>query len=156
MKEKYEHEDSFYKALEQGRIRAYYQPMYTAEGFRIASAEALCRWEKPDGSMILPDDFIPMLEETGEICLLDWHMAERICRLLSEMRYKNMEPVPISLNLSRRHSEEWDAAEHLASVADAYCLDHRLVEAEITETYASRDGNLQKMIRKIRENGFHG
>ncbi len=40
---------------------------------------------------------------------------------------------PLSVNLSRRHVEEWNTAEHLSSIVDYYALEHELIEVEITE-----------------------
>ena len=144
----------YYKAMEQNRIKPFFQPQYTANGFKVAAAEALCRIEIPDGTYILPEEFIGGLEYTGEICDLDWHMVKMVCSLLSEMRYRTGKQIPIAVNLSRRHTEEWDAAEHLCSIVDSCGLNHDLIEVEITETYDEHDILLNDMIAKIRSKGF--
>ena len=144
----------YYKALEQNRIKAYFQPMYTTNGFSIASAEVLCRMILPDGKIVLPEDYIQRLEYTGEICSLDWHMVKEACSALSEMRYRIGRYTPLSVNLSRRHVEEWNTAEHLCSIVDSYALEHEVIEVEITETYKGHDLLLKEMIGKIREKGF--
>ena len=144
----------YYKAMEQNRIKAYFQPMYATNGFKIASAEVLCRMILPDGKVVLPEEYIQRLEYTGEICSLDWHMVKEACSALSEMRYRIGRYTPLSVNLSRRHVEEWNTAEHLSSIVDYYALEHELIEVEITETYNEHDFLLQEMIEKIREKGF--
>ncbi|MCR5627136.1 MAG: EAL domain-containing protein, partial [Lachnospiraceae bacterium] len=126
--------ESFYKALEKDRIQPFYQPQFKSNGFDIVSAEALCRWVRSDGSLILPVDFPPLTEESGEICMLDWFIIDRVCSFLAEMLFMNERPVPVSVNLSRRHVEEMNAAEHLCTIVDAYRLNHDLIEVEITET----------------------
>lgn len=144
----------YYKALEQNRIKPYFQPMYTTNGFTIASAEVLCRMILPDGRIALPEEYIQRLEYTGEICSLDWYMVKEACSTLSEMRYRMGRYTPLSVNLSRRHVEEWNTAEHLSSIVDYYSLEHELIEVEITETYNEHDFLLQEMIEQIRGKGF--
>ena len=63
--------DKVVNAIETHEIKAYYQPQYDANSGRLVSAEALVRWEKPNGEIISPDKFIPRLEETDDINLLD-------------------------------------------------------------------------------------
>ena len=63
-------------AIESREIKAYYQPQYDANTGRLVSAEALVRWEKANGEIVSPDSFIPELEKTEAINLLDWFMAE--------------------------------------------------------------------------------
>ncbi len=87
----------------------------------------------PDGKVVLPEEYIQGLEYTGEICSLDWHMVKEACSALSEMRYRMGIYTPLSVNLSRRHVEEWNTAEHLSSIVDYYALEHELIEVEITE-----------------------
>ena len=152
--EKFDVMKEYYNALQQNRIRAYFQPMYTTNGFRVASAEVLCRMEMYDGTMILPEKFIKKLESTGEICSLDWYMVKEACSILSDMRFMIGEITPLSVNLSRRHVEEWNPADHLSSIVDSYALDHKLIEIEITETYNEKDFLLKDMIDQIRAKGF--
>ncbi len=146
--------DTFYKALEKGRIQPFYQPQYRADGFEIISAEALCRWVRCDGSIIMPDIFLPLLEKTSEICMLDWQMIEKVCRLLSDMKFMDEKPVPVCVNMSRRHAEEMDASEHLCSIVDSYGISHDMIEVEITETCLGEKENVRQMIANIREKGF--
>lgn len=152
--EKFDIMKEYYRALEQNRIKAFFQPLYTANGFKIVSAEVLCRMIMTDGRVVLPEEFIQRLEFTGEICSLDWYMVKEACSTLSEMRYRIGRYTPLSINLSRKHTEEWDVAEHLSSIVDSYALEHKLIEVEITETSKSNDILLEDMIKRIRSKGF--
>ena len=59
----------FPEAIRNEEFQVYYQPKVHTETGRIIGAEALCRWFH-EGKMISPGDFIPMLEETDDICTL--------------------------------------------------------------------------------------
>ena len=146
--------NEFYTALEQNRIVPYFQPIYTSNGFEISCAEVLCRMELTNGRIILPDEFIPTLEITSEIGLLDWYMVKKACTFLSEMRYRIGRMIPLSVNLSRKHAMEWDTAGHLSGIADSYAIDHKYIGVEITETSRGDIDKLKTMIKSLRNKGF--
>ena len=145
----------YYSAITDNRIKAFYQPVYRLHKFStITAAEALCRIVMKDGSIMMPDKFIPILEETGEICTLDWIMIDRVCSAIRDI-HEGMDPgIVISVNFSRCHVEEWDAVERLVSVAEFYGIPHDRIEIEITETYKTDDFLLIFMMKRLRSEGF--
>ena len=145
----------YYEAMREDRIKAYYQPVYHIEESCLVSAEALCRIMTRDGKIITPDSFIPILERTGEICALDWHMIDRACAMAFDIIAETVSDIRIAVNFSRYHVNEWDAVEHLCSIVDSYFLDHDRIEIEITESYRARDYLLNDMMQKLRSGGFH-
>ncbi|WP_258096727.1 EAL domain-containing protein, partial [Klebsiella pneumoniae] len=63
-------------AIRRKEVFAVYQPVMALDDGRCVGAEALVRWRLPDGSIVLPDRFIPMAEEVGAIhaitrCMID-------------------------------------------------------------------------------------
>ncbi len=71
---------NFEKALENGWIQVYYQPIVRTMTKTVCSCEALARWIDPEYGMISPGQFIPVLEETGQIYRLDLYVFEQVCR----------------------------------------------------------------------------
>ena len=67
------------EALRNREIKAYYQPLYETVSHRLVGAEALSRWEKRNGEIIRPSEFIPELEKSNAILALDWYMYE-VCK----------------------------------------------------------------------------
>ena len=118
-------------AIENKEIRAFYQPQYDCNSGRLVSAEALVRWVKPNGTIIPPDDFIPELEKTQDINVLDWFMAEEACKTILEL---GDSAVPIGVNFSRWHVKEPDFARKLQSLLATYGISPRMFEVEITES----------------------
>jgi len=59
------------QALENGEFKLYLQPKFSPKDLSVIGAEALTRWIKPDGTVVFPDQFIPILESTGRIVELD-------------------------------------------------------------------------------------
>ena len=72
-------------AMESGELQAYYQPQYNAKQGVIGGAEALVRWVKKDGTVVLPKDFIPILEEAGQLSLVDWFVVEDACKTIKQL-----------------------------------------------------------------------
>jgi len=129
--------DKIINAIEIHEIKAYYQPQYDANTGRLVSAEALVRWEKEDGQIVSPDQFIPRLEQTQDINFLDWFMAEEACRTIREL---GEHAVPIAVNFSRWHVKEKDFYRKLQSLLATYGIKPELFEVEITESALSVEG----------------
>lgn len=75
---------SIVSAIEQGELQAYYQPKYDATTSRLKSAEALVRWIKQDGTMVLPGLFLPELEKSEAILTVDWFILEDVCAFFAQ------------------------------------------------------------------------
>jgi EAL domain-containing protein (putative c-di-GMP-specific phosphodiesterase class I) len=143
------------QAMQKREMQVYYQPKIGTTSSRMRSAEALIRWVKGDGSVILPDQFLPAMEQTGAIAMLDWYVVDKVCLFLERLKAAGIEPIPVSVNFSRWHLHEDDMPGHLAEIMDAHHLDHRLIIVEITESAMIREEELmQKTVTHLRENGF--
>ncbi|MCM1298288.1 MAG: EAL domain-containing protein [Firmicutes bacterium] len=143
------------RAMENGDIKVYYQPKHDAINGKAVGAEALARWIAPDGEVISPGRFVPLLEEMGLIMPLDWYMLENVCKFLNGELKAGRPVVVISVNCSRLHTVEKDYAERLCATVDKYAVPHELIEIEITESaLASDEGDVISFVRKIRDAGF--
>ncbi len=122
------------EALAEDRIEVFYQPIYSIQEERIVSAEALVRMRGRDGSLILPDAFIPVAEESGQIREIGEVVIEKVCRLLKESDITDNGIRYIEINLSVVQCESTELADRIMQVADSYGIDHRRINLEITET----------------------
>lgn len=142
-------------ALRNKEIKVFYQPKHNAVNGKVAGAEALARWMTPDGEMISPGRFIPLLEELELISDLDWYMLEETCRFLSGEIKNDRRVVTVSVNFSRLHTSEPDFAKRLSDTVDRYGVPHRLVEIEITESALSADeSRIIEFVQSICDAGF--
>ncbi|MCR5272716.1 MAG: EAL domain-containing protein, partial [Lachnospiraceae bacterium] len=89
------------KALENGWIKVYYQPVVRTLTEQLCGAEALARWDDPDLGMISPDQFIGALEKNAQIHKLDMFIVERVCSDIGERKRRGVPYVPVSVNFSR-------------------------------------------------------
>ena len=88
-------------AIKNEEIQIYYQPIYDAHTEKIVSAEALARWNSAEHGVMLPGKFVPALEESGHITLLDTCIHHKFYGFLRERKAKGMPTVKIAMNLSR-------------------------------------------------------
>ena len=123
----------FPRALTEREFRVYYQPKVDVETGRIVGAEALCRWFH-DGIMIPPMEFIPILEQTTDVCRLDFYMLDSVCADIRRWLDTGKKPVRISVNLSRKHLADVDLLKHLMEIIERHSVPHEYIEIELTET----------------------
>lgn len=142
-------------AMQRHEMKVYYQPKYDATTTRLKSAEALVRWIREDGTIILPKQFLPSMEQTGAITMLDWYMVEAVCDFLERLVNEGIKPRPVSVNFSRWHLHEEDAVKRLCQIVDSHHLEHRLIVVEITESAMVNDEEqMRKMVVELHKNGF--
>ena len=121
-------------ALKNQDFKVYLQPKVDISTGRIINAEALVRWKDADMGLVPPDKFIPLFERIGFIRRLDLYMWEQVCICLRRWLDAKMQPVPVSVNLSRLHLMNRDFLAPFIEVQKKYCIPPELLELELTET----------------------
>ncbi len=145
----------FLQALRQREIVFYLQPQCRASSGRIVGAEALARWVKPDGTVIPPDLFIPVLEKRGLISDLDLYIWDSVCRWLHDWIAGGHTPLPISVNVSVSDILHTDLPAVFENLVNQYELDRKLLKIEITEsTYITNTALVIETVRSLREKDF--
>ena len=141
-------------ALVRNEFKVYYQPKINIQDYTLAGAEALCRWVK-NGEIIPPGGFIPVLEQSMNICLLDFYMLERVCSDIRRWLDQGRKPVRVSVNLSRRHLGDMDLVDHIIDIIDRNHVPHHLIEIELTETTTEVEfEDLKRVVNSLQENGI--
>lgn len=144
--------DKMLLAMEAHELQAYYQPQYDATTGMIVGAEALVRWIKKDGTVKYPDSFIPQLEKSEAINLLDWFMVEETLKTINELGKR---AIPIAINFSRWHVREADFVDRLYSMLNAYDVRPDQIEIELTESaIVEGQGQILEWSKKISDAGF--
>lgn len=143
------------EAINAGEFKMYLQPKVSLETGELVGAEALARWIKADGTMIMPGEFIPALEKGGKIVELDFYMYELLLKQMRSWLNKEYPVVPVSVNLSRHHFKNENLIEKLMELKEHYQIDADMIEIEITEgAFFADQEKLVRVIRAMKENGF--
>lgn len=144
----------FPQAIAHEEFKVFYQPKTQLSNYRIAGAEALCRWFR-DGKIVPPGEFIPVLESSKSICTLDFYMLARVCRDIRRWLKEGKDVVKVSVNLSRLHLGDEDLLETIIGIIDKYDVPHKYIEIELTETTTDVDyAELKKLVYGLREQGI--
>jgi len=117
-------------AVEARALRVVYQPIVSMNTMRIASCEALCRWDHPELGPISPGIFIPLAEEIGIIADISTFVLEQACAEC----VKWPEPIAVSVNLSAKDFHTHDIVDKVKAALDAADLAPHRLEIEVTET----------------------
>ena len=148
--------DNLNRALEEGWIQVYYQPIIRAANRRVSDEEALARWIDPVRGVIPPDEFIPVLEESKLIYKLDLYVVEQVLKKIMIQKQEGLYVVPTSVNLSRSDFDACDMVEEIRSRVDAAGVNRSLLNIEVTESTVGKDFDYMKaQINRFRELGFH-
>ena len=145
----------FMDALKNGEITFYLQPQVRLGSGQIVGAEALARWIKPNGEMVSPGIFVPILEKYGFVTELDKYIWDLVCQNISKWMKAGHRPIPISVNVSRIDIFNIDIAEHFEQLTAKYNLPHELIKIEITESaYAETTTAVRDLVIRLRDSGF--
>ena len=144
----------FSNALENDEFKMYLQPLADEKG-NIYGAEALARWIKPDGTMIMPGDFIEILEQAGLIHELDIYIWECAVKQLDQWKNTGYKDMTISVNMSPKDFFSVDVYKILTELVERFAIDANKLRLEITETCLLEEPEKSgAIIRKLREYGF--
>lgn len=127
-------ETDMQRALATGEFKVYMQPKCDIFKNQVAGAEALVRWIKPDGSMVMPNIFIPVFENNGFIEKLDFYMLEMVCQQMRELIDQGKMVYPVSVNQSRILLHNPDYVNNIKKIIKTYNIPQNYIELEITET----------------------
>ena len=147
--------DDMHKALIHKQFKLVFQPKFNPHTKKIVGAEALIRWIKPDGSIIPPDQFIPLAERTGFITFIDSYVFKEVCEKQALWHAAGYPIVPISANLSREKLKDQNFLYEYLKVISNTGIDKEYIQLEITEgdTY-SYDNVKTNIVSLIKDAGF--
>jgi PAS domain S-box-containing protein len=128
------------RGIDLGEFHVYYQPIVSLLDGQIVGFEALTRWHSPKG-LIMPNDFIPVADETGIILSINRQLLPEACRQLRSWQqlFPSDPPLSLSVNISPKQFAESDLASQIGQLLQHGGMDPRCVDLEITETIAMAD-----------------
>ncbi len=117
-------------AIEAGALRVVYQPIVSMKTMRIASCEALCRWDHPELGPVSPAIFIPLAEEMGIISEISSFVLQAACAECAKWPGQIM----VSINLSAKDFRSRDVVRKVRDTLASSGLHPSRLEIEVTET----------------------
>lgn len=147
--------DEMDAALAEQQFIVYFQPKYQLKKMAPYGAEALVRWKKPSGEIVLPNEFIPIFERNGFITKLDHYVWEKVCQFIDSELSQGRNPAPISVNVSRVNLYNPDFMDSLIDLIHRYHIPPHYLNLELTESVFSEDAELiQRAVNYLHDAGF--
>jgi diguanylate cyclase (GGDEF)-like protein len=146
------------RAVDEGRLRVFYQPILSAASGRVVEAEALLRIETATGAMLAPADFIEVAEESGLIATIGVKVLEEACRQAVAWReqFGRFAPARVAVNLSARQLSRASVQETVQSALAAAGCSPDMLSLEITETVLMEAGpHVREELEALRKLGVH-
>ncbi|MCK4493297.1 MAG: EAL domain-containing protein, partial [Methylococcales bacterium] len=132
-------EKNLRQALESQEFLLYYQPKVSTKTGKISGAEALIRWQHPDGELIPPLEFISILEETGLIIPVGEWALEALCKQYALWQKMGFNDLSLSLNLSLKQFTDKNLFPKIKAILEKFTHNNDFLELEITESLLMSD-----------------
>jgi diguanylate cyclase (GGDEF)-like protein len=149
-------ETALHGALEQRELRLYHQPIVDTGSGRVSGFEALMRWQRSDGSLMSPAEFIPVAEESGIITSIGaWALLEALTQLRTWIDDDVVGPTTnVSVNVSARQLADPAFCDVVEEALTRSGLPAHLLWLEVTETMMINNPELAKdTLTRIRSTG---
>ena len=124
--------------LERHELFLHYQPKIDAQSGRVVGFEALVRWRHPQHGVLMPDDFLPVVENTGLIGPLTLEVLDLALQAAASWRGAGYD-VSVAVNLSVRHLTDLSLPQQIMERLVAYGLPPQALVLEVTETLIMTD-----------------
>ncbi len=147
MQERLELERDLRDALAEEQLVLHYQPQLSVYG-AIHGAEALVRWQHPRRGLVMPDQFIPLAEETGLILPVGRWVLQAACAQLAAWAGRpQTADLELAVNVSARQFHQPDFVAEVLGVLQATGADPRRLTLELTESVQVHNlaGTIDKM-----------
>ena len=135
------------RALDLRQFLIHYQPMIDLDSGRVVGAEALLRWNDPDRGIVPPTQFIPLLEQSGQIVSVGSWVLEQASRDRQAIRDAGLGDLRLAVNISPLQLYQPEFVPHLVAVAFSEGVRESRLEVEITESMLMQDleGSIEKL-----------
>jgi EAL domain-containing protein (putative c-di-GMP-specific phosphodiesterase class I) len=120
-------------ALDQNEFRLVYQPIYNLDDLTLIGVEALLRWVHPTDGLMQPDDFVPILEQTGKIREVGHWVLVEACSQMGVWHTQGYN-FDVSVNVSGRQLESDDIIDHVRHALRVSGLPATSLIIEVSET----------------------
>ncbi len=137
-----------------GDLDFWLQPVCSPAGGQVLGAEVLARWKHPSWGLMEPERFIPALEAGGLTAELDPVLWERTAGHLRRWMDEGLQPVPMTVIVSRSDILSLDVTACFSGLAEKYGLEHRLLQAVISAEAMRTGRETAAAISALREAGF--
>jgi EAL domain-containing protein (putative c-di-GMP-specific phosphodiesterase class I) len=148
-------ETELHHALHGPELFLAYQPIFDMSTERMNAVEALIRWKRPDGTLIAPDVFIPIAEQSHLIVQIGKWVVEQACRDLATLRAADFKDLKVHVNMAASEFTSHTLPDELLALVKAFGLEPHHLSLELTEgMLMKRPEHVIPVMRTLRQLGF--
>lgn len=147
-------EQDLRRALDRNEFELCYQPQVSLRDHSIVGVEALIRWRRADGSLMLPGEFIPVAEETGLIVPIGEWVLRQACQQGKTWQEAGLPPVKVAVNVSNQQFRKGAFLKSARTALEETGFPPNRLEIEVTETSMLQDQD--DVVHTLRELGEAG
>lgn len=142
------------KGFQPNEFKTYYQPKFDTIHNHIIGAELFARWEIDD-AIIMPVEFLPVLQNTGNILNLDLLMIKDACDVISSWIVQKIPPIPLTVNISKYSALDKQFIDRLTELMSHYKIPKDLIYLEMSQiSLISVNETLYSVAQKLINLGF--
>ncbi|WP_114970787.1 EAL domain-containing protein [Rhodoferax ferrireducens] len=142
-------ENKLHRALERDEFVLYYQPKVSLFDGSVVGLEALIRWNDPKSGLVPPNEFIPLLEETGMIVEVGRWVLEKAIADITDWQARGLKPPRVAVNVSAMQLRRKDFVQTLErALTNHHGYRRQLgLDLELTESILMMDveASIQKL-----------
>lgn len=147
--------DQMDTAFEHDQIQVYLQPRVSLTDRTVTGAEALVRWKQEDGSILLPNEFLPIYERNGKVIDLDMYVFDQVAAFLARNDARGNHPLFISVNASILHASEGSSADRYKLILEKHGIDPDRVQIELAESdVITSSGDARQLFNRLQDRGI--
>lgn len=147
-------EQKLYPALRNNEFELHFQPLLETRSGKLASLEALIRWNSPELGLVQPLDFIPALEDSGLIIDVGYWIIGDACRVIKQLDQQANHNITVNVNVSSKQLRQPDFSQRVAEIIIDVGVKPSRLDFEITESVLVEDvDTVVKQMTDLRELG---
>src|ERR1700674_1456977 len=129
------------RAMDGEEFRVHYQPIVSLRDCRIIGFEALLRWQRPGFGLVMPEEFVPVAEETGLILFSGLWVLREACRQMRawNLQFPSDPAFTVAVNISGKQFAQPDLVSEVDRILRETCLDPHCLKLELTESVTMRE-----------------
>ena len=147
-KQKFQLENALPEAIVKNQLTLHYQPKVSVMTDEVVGFEALVRWNHPELGLIMPGEFIPLIDESNLIIDLGEWVIQQVIEQLTQWRQIGAPLLPVAINISGHHLHSDSLADFVSKLTQRFDIDGALLEFEITEGVLT--GNTEQSIAAMK------
>lgn len=126
------------QAVDYEEFVVYYQPKVNLQTGHVAGVEALVRWQHPTKDILLPDTFLPLMEQSGLIRSLTSIVLSAALKACRDWHRAGLD-IPVSVNFSTRDLQDPFLGDNLSDLVNEQGIQPEWLELEVTESTVMAD-----------------